>query len=314
MKSPPGVSTRHESKKATLGPFAMLLQVPEQGYHLETDAEGHQWLVAPVQIGEGFRARQYPPFANINLHRRFARVGFTPVRIRLFANQFGALGQGEVLPESFRVGEKLSFWQSEIAEMATLLALWDLVIQRDRNELSRYLLWRQNPTTVMLRLVSAGGRLIPVGVKRVEDKGLERTLNDIRDEHEAPVQFPHDTIAMQGLNDNSDFLLRRWTFGDPIEPARYYVHREINERLKGHVNPAVLPFSQGDIYFFPDCLLSALYTLFAHEVSGRTRPAIACRHCGAYFIPVHGSQKYHDERCRKLAYYHKPKSNDSSVC
>jgi hypothetical protein len=87
-----------------------------------------------------------------------------------------------------------------------------------------------------------------------------------------------------------------------IEPARYDVCREINRQMQGHVSPAVLPFRQGDVYLFPDCLLAAMYVLFALEVSGKQRPAQMCRECGRYFVPQHGLQQYCEDRCRKRRY------------
>ena len=104
-------------------------------------------------------------------------------------------------------------------------------------------------------------------------------------------------------------LLERWRHGDPVEPARYFVHREVNRRLKGHVSPAVLPFRKGEIFFFPDCLLSAVYTQFMLELSGRNRPAVLCARlgCGRYFEPAHGRQRYCDKPCQQLAYYYRKK-------
>jgi hypothetical protein len=46
----------------------------------------------------------------------------------------------------------------------------------------------------------------------------------------------------------------------------------VNERLKGHVAPQVLPFHHGDIYLFPDDLLLTTYVHFALEI-GQKPPA-----------------------------------------
>ena len=96
-----------------------------------------------------------------------------------------------------------------------------------------------------------------------------------------------------------------WKEGDVVEPARYYLCARINERLAGHVKPTLMPFMHMDILMFPDCLLTAMYVLFAMEVSGKTRPAIMCRGCERYFIPEHASQIFCEATCRKRHWWTK---------
>ena len=129
-----------------------------------------------------------------------------------------------------------------------------------------------------------------------------------------PVKSASDPVVVGARSDEISSgaeLLERWEYGDPVEPARYYVHREVNARLRGHVSPAVLPYRKGDIYFFPDCLRSALYTLFMLELSGRQRPAILCARlgCGRCFEPAHSRQQYCETRCQQLAYYYRRKAS-----
>ena len=83
----------------------------------------------------------------------------------------------------------------------------------------------------------------------------------------------------------------------------------VNRQLKDYASPAVLPYRKGEIYFFPDCLRGALYTLFMLELSGRQRPAMLCARpgCGRYFEPAHGRQQYCEKRCQQLAYYYRKK-------
>jgi len=115
------------------------------------------------------------------------------------------------------------------------------------------------------------------------------------------------TIATSSLLEGQE-ILTHWQYGDSVEPARYYVYQRVNERLSSHVSPVVWPFVDGEILFYPDCLLSAMYLLFALELSGRVRPSIICRGCGRYFTPVHGRQRYCDETCRKLDWYNRNKA------
>jgi hypothetical protein len=111
----------------------------------------------------------------------------------------------------------------------------------------------------------------------------------------------YDLLAHPDLPESAH-LLDRWSFGDPVEPVRYYVHRQANEGLRTHVSPAVLPYLGQEIRFFPDCLLGAIYLCFALELAEVTREPLKCGGCGHYFVPTHGRQRYCRPACRKRAY------------
>jgi hypothetical protein len=99
-------------------------------------------------------------------------------------------------------------------------------------------------------------------------------------------------------------LLSRWTYGELIEPARYYLCHRINKRLRGHASPVVLPFRNGDIQVVPDSLEAALFALLAIEVSGKRLPQLVCRGCGNMFTPSDPRQRYCARSCRNRRYYH----------
>ena len=70
-----------------------------------------------------------------------------------------------------------------------------------------------------------------------------------------------------------------------------------NRQLKNHASPAVLPYRKSEIYFFPDCLRGALYTLFMLELSGRQRPAMLCARPGCGRCGSGTSSRYpHSDR------------------
>ena len=319
----------------TRGPFAGLLRVAVDGYRwddslvpsifgagAQRDREDGQlksnpftydvandkgpWLVEAVPSGVPRDVRQYAPLGVPGLHRRFAGLSRTRKAILRFANRYGRLGHGVMLqeqhPASLFTGESFGFWDRQIVEMGLLLALWDLVEAEDRQMLSTFVRWQSDPRMVSLQLVFGEGRLHSEITRRIwRDLSSPRQV-----EEEAGVRLDRATsavIAAEHLGPDSQALLANWAYGDEVEPVRYYVHREINQLMRGHVSPGVLPFRGGDIYFFPDCLLSALYVHFALEVSGRPRPQIACKGCGRYFRPSHG-RRYCNERCRKLTWYH----------
>ena len=312
---------RRPFQAMTRGPFAALLRVPEDGFswrdglvvldseRVEKNTAG-PWLVR----SDSLYVRQYSPLAIPNLPRRFARTEPTAESILAFANEYGLLGHAFWLgdPDSndqaMLVGESLGFWQKEIERMARLMALWKLVKGGCRRELSHLVQWTPpgEPQQV---------RLYPVVVDRELRPDLSQWMRQHPGEFRDDVRQHGDragrvtTVLAHEENGSDIELLERWKHGDPVEPARYFVHREVNNRLRGHVSPAVLPFRKGELFFFPDCLLSSLYTQFMLELSGRNRPAMLCARpgCGRYFEPAHGRQQYCEKQCQQLAYYYRKK-------
>ena len=312
------------------GPFAALLRVPDGGFswddglvvfdndQAKADTR-NPWLVRPL----GPRSvRQYAPLAVQDLHRRFSRLEPTRDAIHVFANEYGFLGHSLALrdPElrsqtiridEFPVGESLGFWQREIARMAWLLDMWDLVRLRHRQVLDQLVQWTpsEQPRAVALDLELLSH--VRLQTPRPRSQSLPAFYEEIlrergQSEKASPWSF---TILAHAENINDIELLERWEYGDSVEPARYYLHREVNKQLKNHVSPAVLPYRKGEVYFFPDCLRGALYTLLMLELSGRQRPAMLCARpgCGRYFEPAHGRQQYCEKRCQQLAYYYRRK-------
>jgi len=276
------------------GAFIFLWSVPCEGYHFDenlTPAPGLEklegmfldapWLVGPSD--NDVLSRQYAPFQKPNLFRRFSKLPPRCKAITRFANRYGLLGDPVLLTypsrsgQTVQLGESLQFWQQEIQEMAILVKLWDLVRDEREEPLSKIILWQNHPRSVIF-------------------KWPKNRLS---------------LIASDGLP--GKVSCTQWKYKDVIGPARYYLCDQINKRLKNHVSPSILPFLDGEIYMFPDSLLSAMYVMFALEVSGRIHPAIQCRGCGYYFVPTHKHQAYHDGACRKRAYYHRKKSNTEPI-
>ena len=312
----------------TRGPFAALLRVPEDGFTLREDLvviddEGvgkndtGPWLVRP----DSLYARQYPPLAVTNLHRRFARTEPIAESILAFANKYGLLGHGSWLEDSgssgqaMVIGESVGFWKKDIERMARLVSLWEFVLRGGRRELSQLVEWSPQGTTrqVRLYLVDIDGKLRPDLAQFMRQRPDE-FRDHFRRDKDLATRMRHSEMRVLAHEEtgNDVELLERWEHGDPVEPVRYFVHREVNIGLRGHVSPAVLPFRKGEIFFFPDCLLSSLYTQFMLELSGRNRPATLCGRpgCGRYFEPTHGRQKYCDKSCQQLAYYYRRKAGE----
>ena len=316
---------RQPFQAMTQGPFAALLRVPEDGYGwrdglvvLDSKGDGENiagpWLIRT----DSLYVRQYSPLAVPNLHRRFARTEPTAESILAFSNEYGLLGHGLWLGDSgsnnrgMVVGESLGFWQKEFERMARLMALWELVESGSRKELKHMVEWTPpgKSQQVRLYLVDVDGKLRPDLAQCMRQRPDEFRDYIRRDEALAGRMRHWEVTVLAHMENGSDIeLLERWKHGDPVEPARYFVHREVNKLLRGHVSPAVLPFRRGEIFFFPDCLLSSLYTQFMLELSGRSRPAMLCERpgCGRYFEPTHGRQRYCEKPCQQLAYYYRKK-------
>ena len=308
------------------GPFAALLRVPEDGFSWrdglvaidvgrdEKNIPG-RWLIG----SDSLYTRQYSPLAVSSLHRRFARNEPTAESILAFANEYGFLGHPSWLGDpdasvqAMLVGESLGFWQKEVGRMARLMALWEVVKRGNSRDLSQLVEWTRQDRSQLVRLYLAvvDGKVHPDLALRMR-QGREEFWDYFRQNEDlvGPTTYCEMIVLAHEEISGGTELLERWRYGDPVEPARYFVHREVNRRLRGHVSPAVLPFRKGEIRLFPDCLLSSLYTQFLLELSGRSRPAIVCaRHgCGRYFEPAHGRQRYCDKRCQQLAYYYRKKT------
>jgi hypothetical protein len=96
------------------------------------------------------------------------------------------------------------------------------------------------------------------------------------------------------------------------------VRKEVNERLRGHVNPHIRPPDVDEGYrvvFIPDSLLAALYVLFALEVakSKDDAPPRVCANCQEVFAPSRRDQQYCSGRCRSNASYHRVKAKAGLV-
>ena len=90
------------------------------------------------------------------------------------------------------------------------------------------------------------------------------------------------------------------------------VRKEVNERLRGHVNPILLPPDVAEGYriiFRPDSLLAALYVLLALEIAAATESTDAspkvCAYCGEVFTPTRRDQRYCKPSHRSAAHYHR---------
>ncbi len=288
----------------TRGPFAFLWPVPEAGFEWDEDAspalpvelraepeEKGPWLVTVEE--EGWQ-RRYAPLGSRELHRRLAAVQPQPKAILRFANKYGLLKGEQMLlrPDTTTSvnGEHINRWTAAIGELAALIELLDLAQARQAGRLGQIVTWHRDDQVNIAWQNSWTGSQWELERPRPGRKGIY-------------------TAHLGGLSSQAfqPDLAKRWEYGNVVEPTKYFVHHRVNEHLRGHVSPVVLPYHQGDIYMFPDSLLSAIYVSFALELSRSRQPKTLCAGCDVYFTPIDRRQGYHSPACRKLHWYHKQK-------
>lgn len=250
-------------------------------------------------LGAGFTSSDsYAPLSIPGLHRKFARACQTDTAVRRFAGRYGLLGHG-AFALSLLDGEpvvncrieSIQYWCREIAAMRRLVKIWDLIKHKEVGKLDQWVKW----TTLTHPDEGWTRQRVIWDDEEIEwDEEGQLIINQAGE---------HTEIAME--RQPARPIPEHWKTGDILEPAYLYLCRNINDRLSDHVNPFIMPFIHGDIMLWPDCLLSAMYVLFALEVSGKSRPAIMCRGCEIYFIPEHGSQRYCEPRCSQRAWWRK---------
>ncbi len=256
-----------------------------------------KWLIRP----HGQLMSPYAPLRIPVLHRKFARLR-SDDSIVDFSQEYGFLTNSvEMLTsEGGGVhidGEPLSLWKKESESMGVLLALWDLVRSKEAGKLGQIIIWPDNNDVHL--------SMIPHYNDGEGDiKRARWELNKYR-ESEALNKSGYDSawIASKDMDINAD-ALSRWQMGNVIEPAYYYVCRELNKHLRGHVAPQVRPLMDNDkaVYLFPDSLLAALWLMFLNEIAGIFE-FIRCKVCDDWKeVMKSGRKEYCSDACRKRAY------------
>jgi hypothetical protein len=291
----------------TKGAFAQMLAVPEAGFRWVSDYQQPPpaaqelpgpWLIDPTPVGEVAPLRRYAPFGVAGLHRRFARVKPTQDGFLAFANRYGQLDELTWLvgPSGRGVmyaGESLEVWRLKWAHVRMLVELWDAVLLGQARLLRAYFQW---PDANAVRYTVAVG-----------ERGLDASAARNPLAVGNGVRYWAGWLAGTDLGTESTELLAHWQQGDVVGPARHFVCEEVNNAVRGHVQPAVLPFRGAEIRFFPDTLLTAIYIHLMLEISQRPRPALMCARegCANYFTPRRRDQIYCSDGCKKLAYYYR---------
>jgi hypothetical protein len=101
--------------------------------------------------------------------------------------------------------------------------------------------------------------------------------------------------------------------------VRYYIVNKINESLAGHCSPRLIEKGEKcDMYMAPDCLLSAMYLLFAEELErfdpendNARYPRRVCKTRGCYKpVNPYTREHYCNPGCKRHAKYLRRKARE----
>ena len=284
--------------ETTSGPYAFYWDVVDIGYellmgdtHKKIDESGMDitspWFKIP---GVGSHVTRYLPLLKAGLHRKFGSLHDHKSFIE-FANQYGLLGKAVLLVPhgggAIAGGESLERWRYESHAMGVLLAIWGMVQKREVGKLGQIFIQRSNIT--LLQLLS-----------KYDESQKRWVVTQYKGEGYVPGLLT-EVLASPQI---SPEFLERWQIGRPVEPAKYYVYREVNKHLEGHVAPKILPFASDKIYFFPDSLLAALWVMFLMELTGSVRlRQCDLQECGNWKeVKVTRGSFYCSNTCRQKAW------------
>jgi len=97
-----------------------------------------------------------------------------------------------------------------------------------------------------------------------------------------------------------------------LEAARLHVHRRVNAEMRGSVSPAVLPYLDGVMRFFPATLLAAVWLQFAQELAGRAGFERECEYCRLPFRQRRRDQRFCRKNCQEASAYRRRSSSARS--
>lgn len=175
-------------------------------------------------------------------------------------------------------------WKSEVGAMKRCLALWHLVRDDDQEKLSRVVRWDRSPKNGL-------------EVKYESQSGEE------------PGRKVTEVIASES---DTPELLRRFSAGDIVGPAWFYLERSINDRLRNHIHARMVARIPGrpntktmSLHPVPENFFVAVWLQFAQAIDEdkRFRQCVVCK---SWFEvsrgKAHKARLYCSEYCKVSAY------------
>jgi hypothetical protein len=244
-----------------------------------------------------------PLLGNKLLHRNFADLDCDKENdILKFANEYGLLGNPLLLapPSGGEIitGESLSEWKSLNNKLGLLLAIWNLVKAENAGKLGQFITWSIGGDRVQLSAHWVKGDNGYICSPGTNDFQAFRKKYEKRDCGQVM-----DLIASKY---NNPELLKRWHRGNVIKPALFYVCREVNKNLDSRFSFKILPFMNKNIYTMPTTLESAIWLMFAYEISGKSE-AVQCPLCSEWFERYHKREIFCSKACKQKDYRRRKK-------
>ena len=267
------------------------------------DDDGAEWLVTEADQGRRSPLSLQPDaLTKPSIAREFERLGRdpAPARILRFANRYGFLGPPTALVDpdkrspsdqvpvsELMLGELVSYWQEEAARFRDLRTTWGQALAltdagpQSQHDAHAYLVERIYWS--------------PSGAVRYQSQIETRS---------GTYSFARWIASAIEIEEGD--LAGRIKRRDLAGPARLHVHREVNERLRGHVSPAVPAFLESPVMRnFPDSLLAAIYFRFALDLVSPTSRESICDHCHQPFVQGRSDKRFCSKNCKENARYHR---------
>ncbi len=258
---------------------------------------------------------RYPILSRRGLLSSFQKLARSPTedRIKDFANEYGWLGRPGIVQVGHgpsadaSVAEPLSLWLWELANFNDLVELRDAArvlrasaaYDRKKRDAARKLLasrisWSQNQRRVFYKSALQGE-------PSQDTDTLSSQLNQA-------LRSKETLIAGVDGGKREQLAFGQLKPGSDLSAADLALRAAINERLTGNVDVAITP--KGEIRFWPRALLTAVYLLFALDLSGARPVERACKNprcrAGGTFFMKRRDQQYCSKKCREQALYHRP--------
>ena len=259
--------------------------------------DGGRWLVSAVPPTATFASNLGPVI------RAFDQLALepTPDAIFTFAQRFGWLGHLEGVQVgrsepgvravhgggSPLAGEALSSWLTELASFRGIRELWRMTVDLAKPDPL------ERPDRLADRFAVARS-YVDEHVKLGNEEVLYRMV--LPPSEHAPAQ-PWASVAVPGRENQIPK-------NDRVAAGTFVVCHEVNEHLRGHTHPTLMPFQGRRMAQIPDCLLGAIYLRLASEVSvmSRNPRSKQCPVCKRTF-DVNGRSVYCHDSCKARKKY-----------
>jgi hypothetical protein len=314
--------TSAESKADVIAKGDQVRRLPPCATWSETPpapGQKEDWLRPFLQRKPGGGAqRVYRPLAeHSGLFLEFAQTEPTRAGVIQFANRYGMLGEGAVVPivseklakgpakalqplvDNARMvayvslgwlssplgGEPLGTWYHHILSMRRVIDLWRMVQNEDEGGLAKHILWGQHPD----------------GTVHV---WYDSQLGDAPDADRMLGPNPFRDAGFIASGKEAPELLERFQPGDLVGPALVYIQRTIDKTMARLVPTRVTWKGERDrlsLGVQPVSLLGALWLQVASAVSF-AKQFQTCGECGSAFEVsrqvARKSKRYCSDACR----------------